>query len=105
MAANASKVYTFDVYPWTHHIEFVGVQQPDMISIQGFRTLLENTYDIRLAESKKTSYVRSRKWLQAIWQKDPTPPKGYTGTEASWRYVALSYSRGSLTVNLAHPIV
>ena len=74
-------------YIWTGHVDFAGEQDPNLISIEGFRTLLENTYDIRLADCKKPSYVRTREWLYAIWKKFPKPPKGYRGTEATWKYV------------------
>lgn len=74
-------------YVWTGHVNFAGEQDPNLVTIQGFRTLLENTYDLRLADCKKPSYVRTREWLYAIWKRFPKPPEGYRGNEATWKYV------------------
>jgi hypothetical protein len=74
-----------NTHPWTHAIQFTGQDVPGLISIEGFRTLLENTYELRLSNAKRPSYIRNRAWLQAIVDCDDTPPVGYTTNAASWK--------------------
>jgi hypothetical protein len=71
-------------HPHTYQIQFEGQEYPNIISIESFRTLLEDTLS-NMSPQKRAGYIRDRAWLEAIARGDKIPPVAYAGSAASWR--------------------